>query len=78
MSSRPFHLGFASVTRCFEENNPLFRVQRNFCPLAVRLVRCAGSELIVLVFKQYVGCGERSVAARDILLQAFARFFGTG
>jgi len=35
MSSRPrisFHFGFASVTQRFEENNPLFRVQRNFIP----------------------------------------------
>ena len=32
-----FHLGFASVTRRLEENNPLFRVQRNFVPQAFGL-----------------------------------------
>jgi hypothetical protein len=30
---------------------------------------CAGSELVVLVFEQDVERGERSVTARDILLQ---------
>ena len=29
----------------------------------------AGSELVVLVFEQDVECGERSVTARDVLLQ---------
>ena len=38
----------------------------------------AGSELVVLVFEQDVERGERSVIARDALLQAVARFFGTG
>jgi hypothetical protein len=32
-------------------------------------VHCAGSELVVLVFEQDVERGERSVTARDILLQ---------
>ena len=36
---------------------------------AGRPVHCAGSELIVLVFEQDVERGERSVTARDILLQ---------
>src|SRR5436190_5938052 len=48
------------------------------CSSAVRPVRCAGSELVVLVFEQDVERGERSVTARDILLQLelvrFAQF----
>ena len=53
---------------------------KSFAPVhsAARSVDCAGSELVVLVLEQDVDRGERSVTARDILLQAFARFFGTG
>jgi hypothetical protein len=36
---------------------------------AIRPVHRAGSELVVLVFKKDVERGERSVTARDILLQ---------
>ena len=39
------------------------------CSSAVRPVQCGGSELVVLVFEQDVERGERSVTARDILLQ---------
>jgi hypothetical protein len=39
------------------------------CSSAVGPNHCAGSELVVLVFEQDVERGERSVTARDILLQ---------
>src|SRR5437773_4725134 len=42
---------------------------RNDRSSAGRPVHCAGSELVVLVFEQDVERGERSVTARDILLQ---------
>jgi hypothetical protein len=43
---------------------------------AVRPVYCARSELVVLVFERDAERGERTVTARDALLQAVARFFG--
>ena len=50
----------------------------NRASIRFRPVHCAGSELVVLVFEQDVERGQRSVTARDVLLQIelvrFAQF----
>ena len=55
----------------------LLSPQRDTKPVLIELLG-AGSELVVLVFEQDVERGERSVTARDVLLQIelvrFAQF----
>ena len=59
--------GFASVTRTFQATALLPHGPASLCSSAVRLVHCAGSELVVLVFEEDVERGERAVTARDAL-----------
>ena len=50
---------------------PAWNCVHSFAPAhsGIRPTNCAASELVVLVFEQDVERGERSVTARDILLQ---------
>src|SRR5439155_22899767 len=52
--------------------DPLSRVQRNLCSSAVRPVHCAGSELVVFVFEQDVGCMISDVVSRHLPPQSTA------
>src|SRR4029079_17471551 len=45
------------------------KLEKILCSPRISRVRCAGSELVVLVFEQDVERGERSVTARNVLLQ---------
>jgi len=68
---RPANLALQVTFNVIYPAAPAYSRVDSFAPAdsLVRPVRCAGPELVVLVCEQDVERGERSVTARDILLQ---------